>query len=178
MERIKKVRRVKKTKRGEQIMKVIFKCDNPDLFYRIVNAFTWAKENDVADMASLEITDTSATYRTCCDNIWFVERRGETVIFGYEGTRAGAIRLMPFAYLLDWKSYDPPILECVTDYKKEEFTIVPLKTEEYELEVVYYETTTPNEWNLKWYHQVVKVDDKNAVIMEYNSPIKKKEIDQ
>jgi hypothetical protein len=163
-------------------MRVVFKCSNPELFDYIIKAFKLAEMNDNWHLASLRIGESKAEYITCCRNRWFVEKVEDGVLFGYEGTRSGAIRLQPFRNL-QWHSYDPPILEYILEWQtysivdengNEHSTyMVPLKVKTFELNVIEYETTTPKRWQLKWYHQVEKIPERNmAVIMSPRYPLK------
>jgi hypothetical protein len=149
----------------------------------MLNAFKDAKERDDWDLATLKITDNSAEYITCCRNRWFVEKVEDGVLFGYEGTRAGAIRLQPFTPSVLWHSYNPPILEFIKEWECH-ITIdengnevhrvsIPIKVKRFELKVVEYETTTPKRWKLEWYQQVERIPYTNwAVIMSPHYPLK------
>jgi hypothetical protein len=79
-----------------------------------------AKEADEWDLANLQLGEDSATYLTCCGNKWWTELKDGVVYFGYEGTRAGVLRLTPFPqlawsgvaensavlrYIMEWQEY-------------------------------------------------------------------------
>ena len=163
-------------------MKVVFKCSDPEFFNYMLNEFKRAKENDDWDIATLNVEDSRAEYITCCGNVWFIEKISDEVLFGYEGTRAGAIRLQPFKPSVLWHTYDPPVLEFVLEWKevvcydengvKVGMCRIPVKVKRFELQVVKYSTTTPKRWQLEWYHQVEKIPDRNmAVIMSPHYPL-------
>jgi hypothetical protein len=170
-------------------MRVVFECENPKLYDLLEAAFSNAKFVDEYDLAELETSDDSAVYKTCCKNIWFVERRGERVMFGYEGTRAGAVALMPFRYLdkcaLYWSDLDHerPILAIVLEWQEvskfedgKEIVCerVPKVIKRFQLQLVEYVTSTPPSWELTWYDQVERVptDKTKAVIMRGSWPVR------
>jgi hypothetical protein len=167
-------------------MKVVFSCKDLQLYDVIVEQFKKAKEADTEsgwDFAELQLSENSATYLTCCSNRWFVERKNGVVYFGYEGTRAGAIRLTPFSQLY-WDSIAE--FGAILSYVKEwqEYSVeredgyvfkymrVPKVVKEFALGLEEYETTTPSDWALTWYDQVEKVGEDQAVIMRNGRPIK------
>ena len=163
-------------------MKVVFKCYNNEFFDYMLNAFKDAKERDNWNLATLRIGRKKAKYITCCENVWFIEKTSNGVLFGYEGTRAGAIRLQPFINL-HWHSYDPPILEFVLECQQYKVVdengnelsrhIVPKVVKRFELELVKYRTTTPKRWQLQWYNQVERIPYTNlAVVMSPEYPMK------
>ncbi|MCR6692375.1 MAG: hypothetical protein MRT15_08285 [archaeon YNP-LCB-003-016] len=165
-------------------MRVVFKCSNHEFFNYMLDAFRTAKEFDNWDLATLKITENRAEYITCCKNVWFIEKVSDGVLFGYEGTRAGAIRLQPFAPAgVRWHRYDPPVLEIVLDWE-EYITVdengrevgrsyVSTKVKRFELKLVEYETTTPKRWKLEWYHQIERIPERStAVIMSPHYPLK------
>ena len=164
-------------------MRVVFKCADQELFDYMLNAFKNAEKRDNWHLATLRITENRAEYITCCRNKWFIEKTSDGVLFGYEGTRAGAIRLQPFTPSVLWHSFNPPILEFVEEW--EEYitvdengsevhrTWIPRKVKRFELNVVEYETTTPKRWKLEWYHQVERIPYTNwAVIMSPKYPLR------
>jgi len=164
-------------------MRVVFKCYNNEFFDYILNAFKKAKENDDWNLATLRIGRKKAMYITCCRNKWFIEKTSDGVLFGYEGTRAGAIRLQPFKPSVLWHTYDPPVLEFVLEWKEvvcyDENGVevgrcrVAAKVKRFELELVKYRTTTPKRWQLQWYNQVERIPYTNlAVIMSPEYPMK------
>jgi len=164
-------------------MKVVFKCSDTELFDYMLNAFKQAKENDNWQLATLKIGRKRVKYITCCGNVWFLEKVSDGVLFGYEGTRAGAIRLQPFFPNVLWHKYDPPIIEFVLERKEvvcyDENGVevgrsyVPTSVKRFELQVVKYSTTTPKRWQLEWYNQVERVPYTNwAVIMSPEYPLK------
>ena len=122
-------------------------------------------------------------YITCCNNVWFIEKASDGVLFGYEGTRAGAIRLQPFFPNVLWHRFDPPIIEFIIEWKEHITTDengvevgrcrVTAKVRRFELQVVKYRTTTPKRWQLQWYNQVERIPYTNlAVIMSPEYPMK------
>jgi hypothetical protein len=164
-------------------MKVVFKCATPEFYDYMLNAFKQAKENDNWQLATLKIGRKKARYITCCGNVWFIWKTGDYVLFGYEGTRAGAIRLQPFFPNVLWHKYDPPIIEFVLERKEvvcyDENGVevgrcrVTAKVRRFELQVVKYRTTTPKKWQLQWYNQVERIPYTNwAVIMSPEYPMK------
>ena len=163
-------------------MRVVFKCYNNEFFDYILNAFKKAKENDDWNLATLRIGRKKAMYITCCRNKWFIEKTSDGVLFGYEGTRAGAIRLQPFINLY-WHSYDPPILEYIKEWQQYKivdengnelcYSTVPKVVKRFELELIKYHTTTPKRWQLKWYHQIERIPGRNiAVVMSPEYPLR------
>ena len=164
-------------------MKVVFKCSDPEFFNYMLNAFKDAKERDNWNLATLRIGRKKAKYITCCENVWFIEKTSNGVLFGYEGTRAGAIRLQPFFPNVVWHRFDPPILEIILEWN-EVITVdengvevgrcrVAAKVKRFELELVKYRTTTPKRWQLQWYNQVERIPYTNlAVIMSPEYPMK------
>ena len=163
-------------------MRVVFSCSDPEFFNYMLDAFKLAKKNDNWHLATLKIGRKKVKYITCCENVWFLEKTSDGVLFGYEGTRAGAIRLQPFINL-HWHSYDPPILEYVKEWQQYKVVdengnelsghIVPKVVKRFELKLVKYRTTTPKRWKLEWYHQVEKIPEKNmAVIMSPHYPLR------
>jgi hypothetical protein len=169
-------------------MRVVFECENPKLYDLLEAAFKNAKLADAYDLAELETSDDSAVYTTCCHNVWFIERRGNVVLFGYEGTRSGALALMPFRYLdkcaLYWSDLDheAPVLAVVLEWQEvskfedgREIVCerVPKDIKRFQLQLVEYVTTTPKEWELTWYDQVERLPtDKKAVIMRGSWPVR------
>jgi hypothetical protein len=164
-------------------MRIVFKCSDQSFFEYMLSAFKNAKEKDDWDLAILRVEENRAEYITCCKNVWFIEKTSDSVLFGYEGTRAGAIRLQPFTPSVLWHSYDPPILEFVKEW--EEYitvdengsevhrTWIPKNVKRFELSVIEYETTTPKRWKLEWYHQVERIPYTNwAVIMSPHYSLK------
>jgi hypothetical protein len=175
-------------------MRVVFK--GPKVLYDyLVDSFWYAKECDVWNMATLTEEEDSIKYRTCCGNLWFAKKEGDSTIFGYEGTRQGAIRLQPFFDKLMWVSHDPPQLGYVEEKEeRDEGTLyidgetgericqkcIDLKkVKVFRLEVVEHRTTTPKEWGLEWYHQVERVKERvgdmvreDIVVMDGRYPIK------
>jgi hypothetical protein len=146
-------------------MKVMFECDQPELFDYVLKAFKKAKEFDESswDVAQLVRTRNSATYITCCGNKYILRRRkvnGKTVVrFGYEGTRAGLIRLQPFAEWMKWGGMAPNGGELAVKIEG--------KWVLFTLRLVEYKTTTPKRWSVAWYEQIEKMLEKPgyAVIM-------------
>jgi hypothetical protein len=149
----------------------------------MLSAFKNAKEKDDWDLAILRVEENRAEYITCCKNVWFIEKTSDSVLFGYEGTRAGAIRLQPFTPSVLWHSYDPPILEFIKEWEchitvdengnEVHRVLIPTKVKRFELSVIEYETTTPKRWKLEWYHQVERIPYTNlAVITSPHYPLK------
>jgi len=164
-------------------MKVIFKCSNSEeeFFDIIISEFKLAKKLDKWHLAELKIGRTTAKYTTCCGNVWFVKKAND-VLFGYEGTRVGAIKLQPFPNL-KWYKHEPPILQYVQEWQeykvcdendKELYSCkVPKKVKLFKLQLVKYKTSTPKRWGLKWYQQIeIILNTKLAVIMHHSVPIK------
>jgi hypothetical protein len=79
--------------------------------------------------------------------------------FGYEGTRAGLIRLQPFKPWMEW----------VGMYAEGGELAVRIKGEWklFTLRLVEYKTTTPKRWQVSWYEQIERLTEKPgyAVIM-------------
>jgi hypothetical protein len=146
-------------------MKVMFECDQPELFDHVLRAFKNAKEFDESswDVAQLIKSKNSATYVTCCGNRYILRRRkiGERIVvrFGYEGTRAGLIRLEPFKEWLRWGATYADGGELAVKIK-DEWVLFSLK-------LVEYKTTTPRRWNVAWFEQIEKMLERPgyAVIM-------------
>jgi hypothetical protein len=146
-------------------MKVMFECDQAELYRHILSAFKAAKEFDASswDVASLIRSKNSATYVTCCGNEYFLRRRktkdGRVVRFGYRGTRAGLIRLQPFSPWLRWGEVDAGGGDLLVNIKGE-WKVFPLK-------LVEYKTTTPKRWQVAWYEQIERLRERPgyAVIM-------------
>jgi hypothetical protein len=164
-------------------MKIVFKCSDKEFFDYMIKAFKDAKEKDDWQLAELKISENRAEYITCCRNVWFVEKVEDGVLFGYEGTRAGAIRLQPFTPEVSWHRYDPPIIEFVLEWNEFVTTDengvevgrgwVETKVKRFELKVVEYKTTTPKRWKLTWYQQVERIPYTNwAIIMSPHYPLK------
>lgn len=169
-------------------MKVKFKVeeDSEEFFKDIVDAFIDAKDYDNLDLAMLEVYKDKARYITSCDNEWTIERNPDgTVIFGYEGTRAGAVRLAPF-FNLKWVGFEgcddkEPLLKVVKEWTEVEerddegllrdIRSIPTKHKIYKLKVVEYKTTTPPEWGLWWCDDIVPIENDKAVIMRFKEPI-------
>jgi hypothetical protein len=146
-------------------MKVMFECDQPELYSHVLKAFKAAKEFDANswDVAQLVRGRNRATYITCCGNKYLLRRRkvnGKTIVrFGYEGTRSGLIRLQPFAEWLRWGATYPNSGELAVRIKGEWVV--------FSLRLVEYKTTTPKRWQVAWYEQIEKMLEKPgyAVIM-------------
>ena len=165
-------------------MKIVFKCDKEELFDIIISEFKLAKKNDNWKLATLKVEKNKpyAIYTTCCNNKWVVEKTSDGVLFGYEGTRVGAIKLQPFPNL-KWYKHEPPILQYTLEYQeykvcdendKELYSCkVPKKVKLFKLQLVKYKTSTPKKWKLKWYQQIERIlDTKMAVVMHHSVPIK------
>jgi len=99
--------------------------------------------------------------------------------FFYEGTRKGLLRLQPFRelrftfindfgatleYVEEWEVVDT--IDARTG-KVVHSVCVPKRVRCFELQVVEHETTTPKEWNVRWYETVERVPGTDtAVIMD------------
>jgi hypothetical protein len=146
-------------------MKVMFESEEPKLFEYVLKAFKKAKEFDANswDVAQLVRTKNSATYITCCGNRYYLRRRkvnGKTIVrFGYEGTRAGLVRLQPFMKWLRWGGTYTDGGELGVKIK-DEWVLFSLR-------LVEYKTTTPKRWQVAWYEQIERLTEKPgyAVIM-------------
>jgi hypothetical protein len=165
-------------------MKVMFERDDKErAFYGdILRSFCAAEFRDELHLATLNVSENTATYTTCRGNKWYLEHWDGYTYFGYEGTRDGALWLRPFEglrwFLLDEKE---PVLAVVeeTAEVREIFEgdkvflrrvhTVPVRTKLYKLKLKYYETTTPPEWGLWWCDRVLRVGE-NAVIMRGREP--------
>jgi hypothetical protein len=141
----------------------MFECDEPELYKHVLNAFKNAKKADAEswDVAQLVIGKNSATYITCRGNKYILRRKknGKVVVrFGYEGTRAGLIRLQPF-----------PDLEWGATYESGGELLVKVGDEwrMFLLRLVKYKTATPKSWKVAWYEQIEKLTERPgyAVIM-------------
>jgi len=168
-------------------MKVVFECDDPELYDCIKCAFLNAKLADVCDMAKLEISENSAVYTTCRGNKWFI-KRDEKVLFGYEGTRSGAVALMPFRnldnYALYWDvlDHENPVLAIVLEWQNVsvqegdneiETRRIPKVIKRFKVSLMEYVTSTPPEWELAWYDQVQRIPgDTKAVVMRGKYPLR------
>jgi hypothetical protein len=175
-------------------MRVVFKGPK-SMYDSIIDSFRKAKEADTWDVATLTEEKERAQYRTCCDNLWFAEKRDDCTVFGYEGTRRGATRLQPFSGRLYWSSCDPPELTYIEEVRElpeeDEYidaetggrTGVPVskvRAKVFKLKVIDYQTSTPKEWGLEWYHQVERVtmpvdkdrEREDIVIMDGHYPTK------
>jgi hypothetical protein len=143
----------------------MFESNEPELFKHILSAFKKAKEFDANswDVAQLIKSKNSATYVTCCGNKYLLRRRkvnGKTIVrFGYEGTRAGLIRVEPFKEWLRWGMTDPGGGELAVKIK-DEWVLFTMK-------LVEHKTTTPKRWQVAWYEQIERLTEKPgyAVIM-------------
>jgi hypothetical protein len=148
-------------------MKAVFESEQPQLFKHILGVFKAAKEFDSSswDVAELIRTRNSATYITCCKNRYFLRRRrsgdGKVIIhFGYEGTRAGLIRLQPFSPWMRWGEMDPGGGDLMVKVGNE--------WRVFSLRLVEYKTSTPRHWDVAWFEQIEKIRERPgyAVIME------------
>jgi hypothetical protein len=139
-------------------MKIVFECDELELYQHILNAFKSAKEADTWDVAQFEFTENSAIYITCCNNKYTVMQKDGKVYFGYEGTREGLLRLQPF-----------PTLKWGIVYREGGELLVKTNDEWriFVLKVVEYKTSTPRRWKMAWHELLIPLYDKPsyAVIM-------------
>lgn len=151
-------------------------CEDPlDVFQELVEILRYAKKKDDWDLARLDGTATSATYTTCCRNVWSVELSDGDVFFEYKGTRAGFLKAQPFSgrltiHTLHDGGVELEVLRSTTTV--DDFQIVNSKF--YITEVVEYETSTPKEWDVRPADVIIPLREEpdKAVVMRGETPLK------
>ena len=108
------------------------------------------------------ITSTAeCTYITCCDNVWSVMYTDGTVYLEYEGSRAGFYAQTIFNEKIKFMP--------VVAWGNEELHMLVKHNDDYERIAVFkpieYKTTTPKEWNIKWYHLILPTADKKYAVV-------------
>lgn len=142
-------------------------------FELMKKVFKSAKEQDEFDLAMLVEEDTRVEYHTCCGNLWYIELRDGNAFFGYEGTRAGFLRLQPFSCWRDGEGlkWEVEFIEP----GKGHLAWLKVPPELFELKVIEHETTTPLSWGVSPFDRIVRLacePDKAVIINLYNIPIR------
>jgi len=121
----------------------------------------WNIVKDMPFGAEFTSDNTYAEYITCCDNVWAVTKTPDTVYLEYEGSRTGFYAQTIF----DEKIKFIPIVA----WGNEELHMLVKQEHDYEriavFKLVEYRTTTPKEWNIKWYHVIIPVQDKKYAVV-------------
>ncbi|MBO3801788.1 MAG: hypothetical protein JTT12_05670 [Candidatus Brockarchaeota archaeon] len=145
-------------------MRVVYKASEygNELFELFRDAFHKAKERDNWDLATLQESENSLTYTTCCGNIWDVRKDKGAIFFSYEGTRAGFLRATPFAPEMEIDPLSDNYIDIIFDDKGFIF------------ELFEYETSTPPEWKVTPIETIEKVAEEpnKAVILRFGHPRK------